>query len=835
MKKLMRLFFHDGEVTEIRAHGLSRSSRKKTWEGFAAGGGIVYGYYDDAEAFGLAAAAMDAEQAPGIYFVPNPVNPDLLARAANRLKAAGMKSPLTSDADVVCRRWLLVDLDPKRPAGISSTEDELAAAVALRNRIGKWVKEKWGVAGIPAVSGNGAHLMYRVADLPNDSEHAELFRAVLAGLAAQFGTDQVDVDRTVYNAARIWKLYGTMARKGDHVASRPHRRSELHKSWHGKTLEDVPVLPTEALKEIAALAPAKTQEKGEGVDKGRVEKTPPRASGEVDLGPLDVEKYLTHYSVVYSVKEQAGKTLYRLEKCLFNPAHGRNEASIVQDGGGKLTYQCFHQSCQGRSWSEARQLISGDAKIAQFCPGYNPGKKKKTEKKSPLAPTPQQAQYCADIPAPSRVPPLENLDRGVFLNEKGRVVPMRVVEFMEARLAPIKNDGHQYYRYMPCGVWKAYENDEIRQDIIRVLGPHATANAMNGIHELLRNKVYVHAEHFKHDTTYLNVQNGMINVYTLEMLPHDPKYMSRIQLPVKYDPDAECPTWDRTLAQVFVDNVEKVLALQSYYGYCLLPDCRYQRCLFMIGDGANGKSTVMEILPKVLGDPNVSGLPMQLMSQRFLIGQIKDKLVNLAGEVPSGQLIDTENFKAAVVGNMLTADTKHGQPYTFYPIAKHVFAMNDVPKLADKSFGFMRRPLVLTFKQRFLPGTPQCDPELDKKLETEVEGIFAWMMEGLSGVLMNRALYIPPSVAADTADFAAHSNPLTQFVEECCVVGPSVSVQPKQLFEEYVKWCQDSKLHALGKIRFYQQIAGQVDGVFRKKDDVDRLERFYGVGLKGFF
>jgi hypothetical protein len=149
------LFFNSGEVTEIRAYGLR--GKNNAWEGWAGGDGLVFGYFDNPEAFGRAADGLEAAKAPGIYFVLNPVNPDLLARSANRLRAAGAKMPATSDKDVVCLRWIYVDLDPERPAGISTTEAELAAAIEMRNNLSKWLKGDLSFGqGIPAMSGNGA-------------------------------------------------------------------------------------------------------------------------------------------------------------------------------------------------------------------------------------------------------------------------------------------------------------------------------------------------------------------------------------------------------------------------------------------------------------------------------------------------------------------------------------------------------------------------------------------------------------------------------------------------------------------------------------------------------
>ena len=119
-----------------------------------------------------------------------------------------------------------IDLDPVRPAGISSTDQELRAALCIRESIAKWLEEEMGwVKGIRACSGNGSHLVYRLPDFSNTEKTTALVKDSLAAIAQKFKNKWVDVDLKVYNPARIWKLYGTTARKGDNTRDRPHRKS----------------------------------------------------------------------------------------------------------------------------------------------------------------------------------------------------------------------------------------------------------------------------------------------------------------------------------------------------------------------------------------------------------------------------------------------------------------------------------------------------------------------------------------------------------------------------------------------------------------------------------
>jgi hypothetical protein len=207
--------------------------------------GTISGYFDDLELAARAIARWDGTAT--IYATANPVNPALLARAHNRLVEYARVT--TSDADILRRRWLLVDLDPVRPAGISATDAEVTAALSRRNELVTFVANLDFPDAVLAMSGNGAHAIWPV-DLPNDAETTRLVEQALQALHHRFSDPVVRVDEAVFNAARIWKVYGTVAVKGDATGDRPHRRA-LIESAPDKLVD----LPREALERLAAMAP----------------------------------------------------------------------------------------------------------------------------------------------------------------------------------------------------------------------------------------------------------------------------------------------------------------------------------------------------------------------------------------------------------------------------------------------------------------------------------------------------------------------------------------------------------------------------------------------------
>jgi hypothetical protein len=182
--------------------------------------GTMSGYFDDAEKLARAAVEMDGKGQ--VYVTLNPCVPDLLNRAANcvRRNVPGT----TSDSQILCRLRLLVDFDPQRPSGVSSTDAEkalaLQAAELMRNRLEVDGADKPTLCD----SGNGYHLLYPLA-LPNNGEAADVVERALQTIKAECGVAGVNVDTGVGNASRITRLYGTLNCKGENTAERPWRRS----------------------------------------------------------------------------------------------------------------------------------------------------------------------------------------------------------------------------------------------------------------------------------------------------------------------------------------------------------------------------------------------------------------------------------------------------------------------------------------------------------------------------------------------------------------------------------------------------------------------------------
>ncbi|MFC1970960.1 hypothetical protein ACFLV0_03375 [Chloroflexota bacterium] len=128
--------------------------------------------------------------------------------------------------DILRRQWFFLDIDPVRPSGISSTEEEREAVLATLTSVTSFLSSAGLPEPVTAMSGNCYYALYRI-DLPNTAEATAIIKAVLESIASRFDTPAVRIDTSVHNASRIVAVIGTMKRKGDSTSERPHRRSTL--------------------------------------------------------------------------------------------------------------------------------------------------------------------------------------------------------------------------------------------------------------------------------------------------------------------------------------------------------------------------------------------------------------------------------------------------------------------------------------------------------------------------------------------------------------------------------------------------------------------------------
>ncbi len=311
--------------------------------------GICSGYFSDLEKAAAEIIRYDADpKVSGIYVTLNEVDPALLARRANRIKfRLGKKDASSGDADIIRRRWLPVDIDPVRPSGVSSSEGEHSDALCRADTIAGFLSELGWPQPIIADSGNGAHLLYRI-DLQNTEESRNLVRSVLNLLDRRFSDARCRVDTANFNASRIWKVYGTISRKGDNLPDRPHRRAKILTPDNEEN--QVQILSDGDLYSLLSLGQTETE--------SSPEEKKSQDFGDHGESRIDLGSFLTDHHLTYTEKPYKRGRLFVFDNCPFSSAH-IDGAYAIQFENGAIFAGCHHTSCgAGRQrWPELRAMF----------------------------------------------------------------------------------------------------------------------------------------------------------------------------------------------------------------------------------------------------------------------------------------------------------------------------------------------------------------------------------------------------------------------------------------------------------------------------------------------
>lgn len=300
------------------------------------------GYFKDVD---LLLKELPRFENENIYFVLNEINEACYSRE-QKDKFYEKPKNTTSDNDIVKRNWLLIDVDSKRATGVSATNEEKNNSKLVSNKVFSYLRNIGFCEPICTDSGNGYHLLYKI-DLPNDNDSKLLLQKFLQVLDMFFSSNGADIDKSVFNASRITKLYGTFARKGRSTDDRPHRESTLI-----RVPEILKVTPIELIKKVAEQLPEKEQ---------------PKFQNNYGKDEFDLDSFISKHNLNITKQSNYGDGVkYSLENCFFDHSHKGNDAAIFKMSSGAIGYKCFHNSCSGYKWQDVRKMFEPTAYERNF-------------------------------------------------------------------------------------------------------------------------------------------------------------------------------------------------------------------------------------------------------------------------------------------------------------------------------------------------------------------------------------------------------------------------------------------------------------------------------------
>lgn len=419
-----------------------------------------------------------------------------------------------------------------------------------------------------------------------------------------------------------------------------------------------------------------------------------------------------------------------------------------------------------------------------------------------------------------------------------KFIPKRLADDIMADLhfATI-DDTREIYVY-DGKVYRPHGENKIREEVEKRLGEKTRTHYKNEVIEYIRDATYVSREEFNNPPELLAVENGILNVKTKELRDHTPEELITIKLPVKYDPKAECPKIENFLSEILKED--NIPIIQEFVGFCLLKEYRFHRALMLTGGGANGKSTFLNLVRRLLGISNVSSPSLHdLLYNRFAKADLYGKLANIHADIPDRALKNTGAFKMLTGQDQIYAEKKHKDAFHFDNYAKLLFSANEIPETKDKTRAFFRRWIVIEFPYKFTDDpedeNKDKDPNILEKITTkeELSGFLNWALEGLERLLENNqfSTTLTPEERADI--WEEMSDPIVAFKEAKLEVRPEVYGTKDEIYLAYVKFCHDRSTPPLDKNVFARELPKRVPvEEYYPKIDGRQTKSWKGITLK---
>jgi len=758
--------FAPGQVIEIRVIDAVERGYSKTYSG----------YFDDLQLAAKAAASFSG-RAPAVYVTMNPVNPDLLSRAYNRMKEMGKKDQTTSDPNIIRLNWLLVDTDPDRIAGISSTDEEHEQAIALAESIRAMLTDKGWPSPMAADSGNGAHLNYRV-DLENTPENSALIQKCLRALDQWFTNSAVKVDKGNFNPARIWKVYGTVAKKGDHTEARPHRRA--------KVLDMPETLKVVSLEQLQALA-AMYQEPDK--DQGR------KNGNGSDLSSEEwIVKWIADNALDVTGPNPWGtgrKWVFNV--CPFNAEHTDRSAGIFQLSGGALSFTCHHNGCQGKGWADLKTLYTPAA-------AYQNG----TGKASSVL----SVDY----------------DMGKIVDDDDYLLTQTADDEGNAQCTHRRFGGG--FMHTAAYGWMHYTGTHwesgaaeylVNGAIVDTLKARRVAAAQADIEAIvkvtrgldrtvmaarrrLQDINFGLASDFDHDQHLLNTSTGVLNLRNGELKPHTPAQRLTYCIPTPYDPNADQTPWLDFLSSVIGEFDQIRDWLQMAVGYSITGSTREEIMFYLYGPARAGKGTFVNTIMATLGQSLSKGTSFDTFTkdrggndQGFDLAPMKAARFISAAESGKYSSMNEAIVKQITGGDQVAASFKHKDIFTYTPQYKIWVSSNHPVKGDVDDSAFWGRVNVIHFPYTHLGSE---DKRLKQKLTTPaiLSGVLAWAVEGARRWYADsQGLQTPHAVKQWTQGQRDDLDYVARWLGECCTIGTDdLFTTNATLYTSYKIWCIDN-------------------------------------------
>jgi P4 family phage/plasmid primase-like protien len=343
------------------------------------------------------------------------------------------------------------------------------------------------------------------------------------------------------------------------------------------------------------------------------------------------------------------------------------------------------------------------------------------------------------------------------------------------------------------------------------------------IKNFVTRKTYIKKEKFDSDIDVVNVENGLLNLKTRELLPHTPDSYSLNQKPIKYNPNAKPTKFLKFLEEVlYQQDIQTAIEIIAY---TFIRMNLFEYWFVLIGGGANGKNVFVGILSHLHGHENVSNIPLGHLANpnhRFALSGLENKDINVDTELSAKSYNDLSTLKKLTGRQPVPIERKGKDIYDTELWAKLFFNCNELPVSSDNSDARHRREIILTFPYQFEeerkddPKIKVADPFLLDKIvndEEEMSGILNIVIDSLKSIYENKKIYVNSTISQRRTRAELIADPVKAFYDENCIIpsDPAAYEKGEDLYKAFVKFCNIKRSHIPNYKQFINKLKKEHD------------------------
>lgn len=318
---------------------------------------------------------------------------------------------------------------------------------------------------------------------------------------------------------------------------------------------------------------------------------------------------------------------------------------------------------------------------------------------------------------------------------------------------------HRYEK----GVYRPNGTPHIKEMVERAVdGKNITGKTVSEVLGHIQRRTYINRDEFDVGDNEVLLKNGVLNTENFEFTKHDPERYFLLQVPVKYDTDADCPKFKNFLEEVLPNKIERDTIIELF-GYCLVKNYSIQKWFMFLGEGSNGKGTLLSTLRTFLGAENISAVELQEFEKPFSIAELYGRLANIVGDLSAKELYHSGRLKSLTGGDLLLAEKKFQNPFNFVNHAKLIYSANELPKTFDGTMAFWRRVMLINFTETFTNDGDIKDLWKEFTTEEEMSGILNLAIEGIQRLKDNQKFTKDNSAEEVENHYIRNSDPVAAF------------------------------------------------------------------------